>query len=167
MKGWPAIVTVPLRAAPVLAATLNPTVPLPVPVAPDVTVIHAAFDVAVHPHAEPAVTATVPVPPLAPTDSLAGAIAKPHTAPPWLTVKVCPAIVSVPLRAALLFAATLNRTAPFPVPDAPDVTVMKAAFEVAVQLHEGPAVTATVPVPPPAATDWLAGEIEKLQLAAA
>ena len=44
----PAIVSVPVLAAPVLLATLKATEPLPVPAAPDVTVIHVAPLVAVH-----------------------------------------------------------------------------------------------------------------------
>jgi hypothetical protein len=53
---------VPFRAAPVLAATLNPTAPFPVPEAPEVTVNHVgALLVAVHVHPAPAVTVTVPV----------------------------------------------------------------------------------------------------------
>jgi hypothetical protein len=54
------MVNVPDRAAPVFAATLNPTEPFPVPDAPAVTVIHGAPLVAVHVHPVPAVTATVP-----------------------------------------------------------------------------------------------------------
>jgi hypothetical protein len=61
------MVIVPLRAAPVLAATLNPTGPLPVPDAPDVTVNHGALLVAVHVQPAPAVTVTVPVVALAVT----------------------------------------------------------------------------------------------------
>ena len=54
----PAIVSVPVREVPaVLAATLNPTVPLPVPLAPDVTEIHDALLVAVR--AQPVVPVTV------------------------------------------------------------------------------------------------------------
>jgi len=44
----PATVRVPVLAAPVFAATVNATLPLPVPLAPDVTVIHEALLVAVH-----------------------------------------------------------------------------------------------------------------------
>ena len=61
------MVIVPDRAAPPLVATLYATVPLPVPDAPLVMVIHASFDVAVHEHAAPAVTPTLPVPPALPT----------------------------------------------------------------------------------------------------
>jgi hypothetical protein len=57
----PAIVTVPARAAPVFAAMLIPTEPLPVPEAPDVTVIHGAALTDVHAHAAVVVTATVEV----------------------------------------------------------------------------------------------------------
>jgi hypothetical protein len=65
---WPAIVIVPLRADPVLlAATLNPTGPLPAPDAPDVTVTHGTPLVAVQVHPAPAVTVTVPVAVLAAT----------------------------------------------------------------------------------------------------
>jgi hypothetical protein len=48
-----------------------------------------------------------------------------------------------------------------PLP-APDVDVVKVTHETglcAVQLHEPPAVTLTLPVPAVAATDALAGEI--------
>jgi hypothetical protein len=55
-----AIVTVPVRAAPVFAVRLRATDPLPVPVAPEVTVIHAALLVAVHEHPSPVITLTVP-----------------------------------------------------------------------------------------------------------
>jgi hypothetical protein len=57
----PAIVSVPLRLeATVFAATSNVTEPLPDPLAPPVTVIHAALLVAVH--AQPVAAATVLLP---------------------------------------------------------------------------------------------------------
>jgi hypothetical protein len=56
-----AIAIVPARGVPVFAATLKPTVPLPVPEAPLVTVIHGAPLTAVHAHAAVVVTVTVPV----------------------------------------------------------------------------------------------------------
>jgi hypothetical protein len=46
----PPIVSVPVRDAPVLVPTVNPTEPLPVPLKPDVTVIQAALLAAVHRH---------------------------------------------------------------------------------------------------------------------
>jgi len=56
---------VPVRAAPVLVATENATVPLPMPaLLPIAIVIHAAFDVAVHAHVgADAAIATEPGPP--------------------------------------------------------------------------------------------------------
>jgi hypothetical protein len=62
----PATVSVPLRVdVSVLAATLYPTVPLPVPAAPLVIVSHVALLNAVHAHV--AVTPTEPVDAPAPT----------------------------------------------------------------------------------------------------
>ena len=47
-----AIVSVPVRALPVLAAALNPTEPLPVPLAPDVMVSHDVLLAALHRHVD-------------------------------------------------------------------------------------------------------------------
>lgn len=69
--------------------------------------------------------------------------------------------MSVPLRCVPLgFAAALNDTVPFPLPDAPAVTVNHDAL-LLTPVHEHPAgaVTVVEPLPPPAATAWLAGEI--------
>jgi len=59
----PAIVSAPVRAAPAFAAAVNATVPLPLPVAPDVIVIHGALLLAVHRQPAVVVTFEVPVPP--------------------------------------------------------------------------------------------------------
>jgi hypothetical protein len=67
VKVCPASEIVPLRAVPLLAATLNPTDPLPVPDVPDVTLIHGTPLVAVHAQPAPAITVTVPVAALADT----------------------------------------------------------------------------------------------------
>ena len=45
---WPPAVIAPLRGGPLLAAAVKRTVPLPVPLAPDVMVIHGTADEAVH-----------------------------------------------------------------------------------------------------------------------
>ena len=83
--------------------------PLPVPLAPDVTVNHvgALLD-AVHVHAAPfAVTPTVPLPAAALGDALVASSVKLHGAAACVTVNVCPAIVSVPIRGvAAGFAVT-------------------------------------------------------------
>jgi hypothetical protein len=74
---WPAIVSVPFRTAPVLAATLKFTFPGPVPLAPEVTVIHVAVLDADHAHPDVVDTLTrVPAPPAAPIDWLVGLIVK-------------------------------------------------------------------------------------------
>jgi hypothetical protein len=162
----PAIVAVPLRAAPVFAAADTVTLPLPVPLPPPATVSQGAFAVAVQAHvAAEAVTATVPVPPSAGMPALAGAIVKVHGgggAAAWFTVNVWPAIVSVPLRAGPVLAATLTVTTPLAVPLPPLAIVSHAAFGVAVHAHV--AVTPTVVVPPSAATLASVGRIENVHV---
>jgi hypothetical protein len=77
-----------------------------------------------------------------------------------LTVKVCPPIAIVPVRAAPVFAATIKLTDPLPVPAAPAVIVIHDALLMAVHAHVPPAVTViAVPVPPASAIDSLAGAI--------
>ena len=55
--------SVPERAAPVLAPTLNATLPSPLPLAPAVTLTHAALLLAVQAQPVPADTPTVALPP--------------------------------------------------------------------------------------------------------
>jgi len=84
-------------------------VPLPLPLAPAVTVIHAALLVAVQVHPAPAVTLTVPLVATA-VDSVVddGRIVNVQGAPGCVIVKVLPPTVSVPVRAAVdVFAVTL------------------------------------------------------------
>jgi hypothetical protein len=153
---------------PVLAATLKPTDPLPVPLAPAVIVIHGVVVVAVQAQLAGVVTATgVPAPAVAGTDWLVGAIVYEHegggggAGAACETVKVCPAMVIVPVRAPPEFAATLNSTVPFPLPLAPDVTVTQEALLVAVHAQLLVVETATVlPALPAAAIDWLVGAME-------
>jgi hypothetical protein len=52
-----------LRDVPGFAAAVNATVPLPVPLVPELMVIHDAPVVALHEHPLGAVTLNVPVPP--------------------------------------------------------------------------------------------------------
>jgi hypothetical protein len=61
----PVIVNVAVRAGPLLAATVNWTVPLPVPDAPWVTVRNVALLTAVHAQVEEVVTLMAAVPPAA------------------------------------------------------------------------------------------------------
>jgi hypothetical protein len=65
VNACPAIVNVADRAPATLTATLKVTIPLPVPLAPDVTVTHGALLLAVHAQVAPVVTVTVPEPPSA------------------------------------------------------------------------------------------------------
>jgi hypothetical protein len=71
---WLPIVMVPVRALVVgLADALNATVPVPLPLAPLVTVNHDVWLLTpVHAHPVGAVTAVDPVPPLATTDWFVG-----------------------------------------------------------------------------------------------
>ena len=83
-----------------------------------------------------------------------------HVAPAWVTVKVCPAMVRVPVRMLLeVFSATVYATVPGRLPDAPEVIVTKAALLAAVQEHPVVVLTATLPLPPLAGKAWLVGEM--------
>jgi hypothetical protein len=155
------MVAVPVREAPLLGSIVSSTVPLPLPLAPDVTLIHGALPAAAAVQAQPPgeVTLTLSGPPPAAGDADSGAMAKVHPSA-CDTVNVRPAIVKVPERAAPAFAAALKRTAALPVPLAPEVIESHDTLLVAVQPHPLPEVTFTVPVAPPAGTDCVAGAIE-------
>lgn len=87
-----------------------------------------------------------------------------HDAPACVTVKVEPAIVSVPVRAAVDgFAATLNLTVPGPDPKAPEVIVIHELLVVAFQAQPVAVVTVPLAVPPPAANDTESGETANVQ----
>jgi hypothetical protein len=157
VKVLPAIVSVPVRGAvTVFAATVNVTLPEPDPVAPPVTLIHAALLLAVHEQPDPAVTTLLPDPPSLANVCVVGDALYEQLAPACVTVNVAPAIESVPLRLVVeVFAATENPAVPVPDPDAPLVTVIHAALLVALQAQPEPAVTVVLPEPPAAANDWL------------
>ena len=159
VKVCPAIVTVPLRAAPVLTATVIWTVPSPVPLPPEVIEIQGTFDAAVQAQDPGAVTAAVVTPPAAGIWRDAGAIEKVQPAV-WVTVKVCPPAVMVPVRSGPLFGATVRATAPFPEPLLPAVIEIHGALLVAVQSHPAAAWTSNDRVPPALSTDVPAAESE-------
>jgi hypothetical protein len=158
-----AMSSVPVRADAVgFAATEKATEPPPVPLDPLVIVIQASLLAASQEHPAPAVTVAVPVPPVATTDWLVGVIEYVHDAPFCVTVNVCPATVTVPVRwLVLALAAALKLTVPLPLPDAPAVTVNQLVL-LLTAVHPQPAcvVTFVDPAPPPATTDWPVGEIE-------
>src|SRR5881396_1964924 len=109
------MVIVPVRAAPAFAATENVTVPLPLPLAPNVTAIQTTSLVAVHAHTPAPKTAIgVPTPPAAVKASLVRLIEYEQT-PAWLTVNVNPSTVRVPTRAAPLLAAIRKSIVPLPL----------------------------------------------------
>jgi hypothetical protein len=104
LKVWPAIATVPVRwADPLLAAALTVVDPLPVPVAPVVTVSQVALLVALQPQVDSdAVTFVEALPPLAATDCAPGDKENEHEPAAWLTVNVWPPIEIDPARGVLV-----------------------------------------------------------------
>jgi hypothetical protein len=77
-----------------------------------------------------------------------------------LTVTVCPATVSVVLRALVeALAATVTVTDALPDPLAGE-TVAQPALDAAVHAQPAWAVTVTAALPPPAATETVAGDTE-------
>jgi hypothetical protein len=83
-------------------------VPGPLPLAPALIEIHVALSVAVHAQPVAAVTVTLALVAPAPTLAETGARVGAHGAPAWVTVKVLPPIVSVPVRALVVgLAVTL------------------------------------------------------------
>src|SRR5204862_6165737 len=94
----PATVSVPFRAAPGFAATVKVTEPAPVPLSPELMVIHEALLAAAQAQVLPVVTVTTcPVAPVAGMEETAvGFTVTVHSAA-WFTVTTCPATVSAPL----------------------------------------------------------------------
>jgi hypothetical protein len=116
----------------VVFGTENDTLPLPLPLAPDVMVIHDVLLLAVHGHPLAVVTLIDLLPPSFPTCTLVGEIVYEHDVAAWLTVKDRPAAVIVPLRAPPRLTATAKATVPLPAPLAPDVSVIHDALLAAV-----------------------------------
>jgi hypothetical protein len=105
----PATVNVPvLEAVPELAATVYPTEPLPLPLAPLVTEIHVTLEFAVHAQPVELVTVNVPEDPPDEDESVVGDTVNEHVTPACVTVTDLPATVTVAvLEDALVLAATL------------------------------------------------------------
>jgi hypothetical protein len=155
----PAIVRVPVRAPAVFAATLNVTAPFPVPLAPLLTVIQFTLLTAVHAQPDCVVTATgPPAPPELSTLWLVGAMVYMHAALCEM-VTICPATVSVPVRAAPAFVWTEYVTVPAPVPLEPVAIVTQFTLLLAVHVQPDEVLTETgVPPPPVAPMDVLVGD---------
>jgi hypothetical protein len=78
---------------------------------------------------------------------------------PCVTVWVLPATVSVPVRAVVSgLAATVKLTVFVPEPLAPELTTIQGALLLAVQEHDAPVATLTLPAPPAAVNVCTAGE---------
>jgi hypothetical protein len=158
---WPATTSVPVRDGPVVASTARLTEPDPLPLAPDVSEIHGALLVAVQPQPAAAPTLTSSGPPLAPVVRLSGDTSKLQPGD-CVTVKDCPATVTVPVRDGPSVAATVKLTAPLPDPPVVPIEIQLTLLA-AVHGQPAPAVTAIVPAPPAAPAAKVAGAIVNAQ----
>lgn len=157
----PAIVSVPVRVAvDEFVATMKATVPFPRPGPALITATHAMLLIASHSHAELAVTVALPNPPSEVNERAVDEIDDVQTlGGVCVTVKVVPAIVSVPVRTVgPVFGATVNATLPDPEPVVPLMMLIHGVVVLDVHPHPRPAVTVPIPVPPPPANVWLAGD---------
>jgi hypothetical protein len=144
----PATVRVPFLAA-VPAATLNVTEPEPLPLMPAVMVIHGTLLRAAQGQFIPVVTVTTcPTAPAAATVKPSGftVVVQSGGAAACVTVTARPATVSVPFRAAPVFAAMRYSTVPFPEPVSPEVMVIHELPLLAVQLQNDVVDTVIEPV---------------------
>ena len=87
-----------LEPAAVFKATVNVNVREPVPLVPDVIVIHDTLLEASQKQPEGAVRVTVPVPPAAGIERLVASSSNVQPAPAWETVKRWPPMVRSPVR---------------------------------------------------------------------
>ena len=101
-------------------------------------------------------------------ETVVAASEKVHPPAAWMTVKVCPAMVSVEDRTvALGLAVTDKPTVPLPDPAAPAVMVSQASGAVVVQAQDGPfVVTFTDAGPPDGGMVTPGAERLKMQVAA-
>jgi hypothetical protein len=144
VRDRPPIATTAVRGAvAVFSAMSSATVPLPVPLPPDATPIHAAPDDTVQSHAAPVVTSTLADDAAGPTDTPILESAIVQVLPACATEIMRPAAVIVPEREKpLVFCMTLKFTVPLPLPDPPDVIVIHGVLVVALQAQ--PAAPPTV-----------------------
>jgi hypothetical protein len=157
---FPAIVNAPVRCTlTVLGATLNVTVPLPLPFAPAVMVIQLRVLDAVQAQPAPAVTLADPVPPAAGTDCELGEIAKVQVEAACVTVNVLPPTVAIAVRCrVVVLAAAENVTVALPVPLAGLVSVSHAVLVDAVHAQPVDVVNDVDAAPPFPATFCDVGE---------
>ena len=149
----PATVSVAFRAAlEGFAATEKPTAPLPVPLAPLVTVTQPAPLDAVQPQPPTAVTATLDAAAALDVEKAVDEMPYEHGIPGCVTVKVCPPAVIFPVRDVELgFAVAENDTVPLADPLPPSVMVSHAGAALdAVHEHADPVTVRTREELPPA-----------------
>lgn len=158
---FPAIVSVPVRDAPLLfVATTNVTVALPRPGPALMIATQATLLAASHGQLASAVTLLLPNPPSDVNDRLEGEIdvVQVDTAD-CVTVNVVAAIVRVPVRAVVpVLGATVNATLPGPDPLPPEVIEIHEALLLASHGQAGPVVTMLLLLPPVGSKVWLDGE---------
>src|SRR4051812_50171333 len=116
-------------------------------------VIHDALLEADQAHPAVVVTATVPDPPALVNDWLVGEMLNAQLgAAAWVTVKVCPATVSVAERVDVeVFAAAVKLTVPLPEPLVPAGVATHPALRAPVPAPPAAPVSPTLPAPPAAA----------------
>jgi hypothetical protein len=156
----PPIVSVPVRELPlVFGVTVNVIERDPEPAW--LSVIQPAVVVAVQKHEDPVVSDTVVGPPPGVTVWLAGLSEYVHDVfAAWLTVKVRPPIVSVPVRCDdEVLPATVKLTTALPLPFAAVVTEIHDTLLTAVHAQLAVVVNEVDPEPPFAATERAEGEI--------
>lgn len=144
----PATTRVAFRAAPVVDATVNVTLPFPLDVAGPLSVIHGTLAEALQVQPAGDVTLTVIGPPAEATECASGATL--NVQPwPWATENVSPATRAVPDRDGPLVGATVNATLPGPVPPLGEIVIQLTLLP-AVHGHPAAVVTAIDPLPPAA-----------------
>ena len=181
---WPATVTKPVRATPLLAATVTVTARAPLPSVGEV-VIQGAPLTTVHVHAGAVDTVSVALDPTEPTASVLGAreyeqlvtpapppVAPPPPVPPPLSggatcvnETLWPATTIVVLLDSFSIASTRTLTLPLPVPLTVEIATQPTVAR-ASQRQPASVVTAMVTLPPDASTDGASGETWNRQTAA-
>ena len=134
--------------------------PLPEPDPPVSTVIHDTPDTAVQVQPVATLTSTLASSPDAAAFWVAGVRVALQAAPACVMTNGWPATVSVVDRElAVVFAATLYPMVPLPVPDVGVLNVTHVAVFCVFQKQPRPDVTLIVPLPAPAVSDALDGEM--------
>jgi hypothetical protein len=137
---------------------------VPLPVAAPVILMKELLLAAVQLHTCAVLTPKLRLPPEDANTSRVGEIENEQVCPDCVTVKGCPAIVIVPVRDAVSgLGETLKSTVPVPLPEAPELTVMKGEFDVAFHAHPEGAITVTLPLPPEDGNASPVGKIEDEQ----